>query len=94
MCDDLPGWEPPSTYPINADCASRFCHTRISYPVAVDSDGKTWKAYENRSWPSIYLIDKQGQIRYRWEGELEYQNAGGDRIVRAKIKELVAEDKQ
>lgn len=64
---------------------------KIEYPVAVDGKGATWKAYQNRFWPSVYVIDKQGKIRYRWEGELEYQGAGGDKAVRAKIKELLAE---
>jgi peroxiredoxin len=63
----------------------------IKYPVAIDSAGATWKAYDNHYWPSIYLIDKQGRIRYRWDGELEYQNAGGNKILREKIKVLLAE---
>lgn len=65
----------------------------IKYPVAVDTESATWKAYQNRFWPSIYLIDKQGQIRYRWDGELEYQDAGGDKLLRAEIKELLADVK-
>ena len=67
--------------------------TGIKYPVAVDNEGATWKAYENRYWPTVYVIDKQGRVRYRWQGELEYQKAGGDEIVRAKIEELLAEEK-
>jgi thiol-disulfide isomerase/thioredoxin len=66
----------------------------IKYPVAVDNQSSTWRAYENHYWPSIYLIDKQGTIRYRWDGELEYQDAGGDKAIRAKIKELLVEGKQ
>ena len=63
----------------------------IKYPVAVDNESATWKAYKNRYWPSIYLIDKQGHIRYRWDGELEYQDSGGDKSMRARIKALLAE---
>jgi len=63
----------------------------IKYPVAVDGASATWKAYDNHYWPSIYLIDRQGRIRYHWDGELEYQAAGGDAILRGKIKELLAE---
>jgi peroxiredoxin len=74
--------------------ATQAVKLKIKYPVAIDTDGATWKAYENRFWPSIYLIDKRGQIRYRWEGELEYQDAGGEKLVRAKIKELLAEAKR
>jgi peroxiredoxin len=44
----------------------------IPYPVAQDNDGKTWKAYNNRYWPSLYLIDKHGNIRYRHIGEGDY----------------------
>jgi thiol-disulfide isomerase/thioredoxin len=69
--------------------AAQVARLKIKYPVAIDTDGATWKAYHNRYWPSIYLIDKQGQLRYRWEGELEFQDAGGDKLLRAKIKELL-----
>jgi peroxiredoxin len=74
--------------------AAQVARLKIQYPVAIDTDGATWKAYENRSWPSVYVIDKQGQIRYRWEGELEYQDAGGNKLMRTKIKELLAEAKK
>jgi thiol-disulfide isomerase/thioredoxin len=66
----------------------------ITYPIAVDNDRATWEAYQNRYWPSVYLIDKHGRMRARWEGELEYQKAGGDRMVRARIKELLSEEKE
>ena len=45
----------------------------IEYAVAQDNDGATWKAYQNRYWPSLYLIDKQGHIRYVHIGEGRYQ---------------------
>ena len=45
----------------------------IPYPVAVDNDRETWAAYNNRYWPTLYLIDKQGHIRYVHIGEGAYQ---------------------
>jgi peroxiredoxin len=45
----------------------------VPYAVAQDNDGRTWRAYKNRYWPSLYLIDKQGQIRYVHIGEGRYQ---------------------
>jgi len=45
----------------------------IEYAVAQDNDGATWRAYENRYWPALYLIDKQGHIRYVHIGEGRYQ---------------------
>ncbi|HEY3344712.1 MAG TPA: redoxin domain-containing protein [Anaerolineaceae bacterium] len=44
----------------------------ISYPVAQDNDGVTWNAYHNAYWPTIYLIDKRGHLRYTHIGEGAY----------------------
>lgn len=57
----------------------------IPYAVAQDDDGKTWRAYGNRYWPTRYLIDKQGHIRYRHIGEGAYQE------TEAAIQALLAE---
>ena len=45
----------------------------IEYAVAQDNDGVTWRAYKNRYWPALYLIDKQGRIRYTHFGEGRYK---------------------
>jgi alkyl hydroperoxide reductase subunit AhpC len=45
----------------------------INYPVAQDNQGVTWRAYNNRYWPTLYLIDKQGNIRYLHIGEGAYR---------------------
>ena len=44
----------------------------IGWPVALDNDYATWEAYGNRYWPSKYLIDKDGVIRYTHFGEGRY----------------------
>lgn len=43
-------------------------------------------------WPSVYLIDKQGQLRYWWYGELNWKGAGGQKTMAKRIEELLAED--
>ena len=45
----------------------------IHYPVVQDNQGTTWRAYNNRYWPTLYLIDKWGRIRYFHIGEGAYQ---------------------
>lgn len=45
----------------------------VPYPVAQDNDRATWSAYKNRYWPTLYLIDKWGNIRYRHIGEGRYE---------------------
>ncbi|HVN16590.1 MAG TPA: redoxin domain-containing protein [Anaerolineales bacterium] len=44
----------------------------IQYAVAQDNDGATWQAYHSQYWPTMYLIDKRGHIRYVHIGEGAY----------------------
>jgi thiol-disulfide isomerase/thioredoxin len=57
----------------------------VPYPVAQDNDGQTWRAYDNHYWPSLYLIGKDGHIRYRHVGEGAYPE------TEAAIQALLAE---
>jgi thiol-disulfide isomerase/thioredoxin len=57
----------------------------IRYPVVSDNDYQTWNAYNVEAWPTIFLIDKQGRIRWRHDGEGDYAEA--ERL----IQELLAE---
>jgi thiol-disulfide isomerase/thioredoxin len=42
----------------------------ITYPVLIDGESTNWNAYHQEYWPTVYLIDKHGNIRYKWAGEL------------------------
>jgi peroxiredoxin len=57
----------------------------IEYAVAQDNNGATWRAYKNHYWPTMYLIDKQGHIRYVHIGEGQYKE------TEQNIKALLAE---
>jgi thiol-disulfide isomerase/thioredoxin len=46
---------------------------KITYPVAVDNEYKTWNAYDNKYWPHLFLADRQGQIKYDHVGEGAYE---------------------
>ncbi len=46
---------------------------RVVWPVAMDNDHNTWRAFENRYWPRKYLIDQHGVIRHDRIGEGAYQ---------------------
>lgn len=45
----------------------------IKYPVAVDSEMNTWRAYDNHYWPAKYLVNKEGKIVYTHFGEGKYE---------------------
>ncbi len=57
----------------------------INYPVVSDNDYKTWNAYDVYAWPTLFLLDKQGRIRWMRVGEGDYDKA--ERL----IQELLAE---
>jgi hypothetical protein len=63
----------------------------IRYPIAIDNAAKTWKAWGNYWWPSTYLIDKKGYVRYWRYGELNWEGFEGEKLMREKIEELLAE---
>ncbi len=44
----------------------------ILYPVPIDNEFKTWKAYGNEYWPHLYLADRQGHLVYDHIGEGAY----------------------
>ncbi len=44
----------------------------ITWPVAIDNEKTTWRAYANRYWPAMYLIDRSGNIRHVKIGEGRY----------------------
>jgi len=59
----------------------------VRYPVALDNDFATWRAYSNDYWPSKYLIDKSGRIRYEHYGEGQYRET--ENIIRRLLGEKV-----
>jgi len=56
--------------PSNVRAAVRRLDLR--YPVGLDNDFATWRAYRNDYWPAKYLVDKAGRIRYTHFGEGAY----------------------
>jgi thiol-disulfide isomerase/thioredoxin len=57
----------------------------IGYPVAIDNEYGTWRAFGNQYWPAHYFIDAQGRIRYHHFGEGDYD--GSEHV----IQQLLAE---
>lgn len=57
----------------------------ITYPVAQDNEELTWRSYGQDIWPTVYLIDKRGYLRYQRIGE------GGYDDIETAIVALLAE---
>ena len=58
---------------------------RLRYPVVQDNEFGTWNAFTNQGWPSKFLIDATGKVRYAHLGEGEYEE------TEAAIRTLLAE---
>ena len=59
----------------------------VKYPVVTDQDYSTWKVYRVEAWPTLFLLDKQGRVRWTHVGEGYYDETENV------IKELLAEEK-
>jgi len=49
----------------------------VRYAVVTDNDYQTWSAYHVEAWPTTFLLDKQGRIRWMHVGEGGYDEAEG-----------------
>ena len=47
----------------------------IRFPVVTDNDFQTWRAYKVEAWPTIFLLDKTGKVRWTHVGEGAYDEA-------------------
>jgi thiol-disulfide isomerase/thioredoxin len=57
----------------------------IHYPVAIDGDFANWNRYNVWAWPTWFIVDKKGYIRYSHVGEGDY--AKSEQV----IQQLLAE---
>jgi thiol-disulfide isomerase/thioredoxin len=57
----------------------------IRYPVVTDNDYQTWNAYKVEAWPTVFLLDKQGRIRWKHVGEGDYDEA--ERLIQKLLAE-------
>jgi peptide-methionine (R)-S-oxide reductase len=58
----------------------------IKFPVVTDNDYATWRAYNVQAWPTIFLLDKMGRVRWTHVGEGAYDT------TEWMIKKLLGED--
>jgi len=59
---------------------------QIRYAVLTDNDYATWNAYKVEGWPTMFLLDKSGHVRWMHVGEGAYDEA------EQTIQRLLAED--
>ena len=60
----------------------------LEHPVVNDKDFRVWSQYSARAWPTLYVVDPEGNILGRHEGEITFE--AFDRVVRDMIAEFEA----
>jgi peroxiredoxin len=63
----------------------------LTFPIAVDNRKTNWDRWLNRCWPTVYVVDRKGVVRYGWEGELNYNGQKGEEKVRKLVDALLEE---
>jgi thiol-disulfide isomerase/thioredoxin len=66
---------------------------QIRYPVVTDTDYATWRAYDVAAWPTIFVLDKSGRIRWTHVGEGAYDET--EQVIQKLLAESYnSEDQQ
>ena len=76
---------------VAATVRRKAAEEKLAYPILIDGSQENWNAWGNSMWPSVYLIDKRGYLRHFWPGELKWQGNDGEKYMRERIEELLAE---
>jgi alkyl hydroperoxide reductase subunit AhpC len=74
--------------------ANVFRHVKdfkIEYPVLFDQSETNWRRWQQRYWPTVYLIDRKGKVRFRWIGELNYGGKQGEARMAKLVEDLLRE---
>ena len=58
----------------------------LEHPVVNDKDFRVWSQYSARAWPTLYVVDPEGNILGRHEGEITFD--AFDRVIRDMITEF------
>jgi thiol-disulfide isomerase/thioredoxin len=70
---------------VPANVMRRVRELGVTFPVVMDNDFAIWRAFGNRYWPAVYIVDKQGRIRFHHDGEGRYDD------IDAAVRTLLAE---
>jgi thiol-disulfide isomerase/thioredoxin len=67
---------PEFSFEHDRDLVQRAVYERsIDYPVAVDNAHEVWDAFNNRYWPALYFVDRDGIIVDQHFGEGRYEQS-------------------
>lgn len=63
----------------------------VSWPILQDNALTNWRAWSNSSWPTFYLLDRQGMLRAVHVGEISSRFPRAIPGLEATLQKLLAE---
>jgi len=63
---------------------------RLEFPVLLDPFSEAWRAWKPGLLPASYLVGRDGRLRYRVLGELDWASAEAQAMVTRLLKEKEA----
>lgn len=63
---------------------------KIDYPVLIDNDNANWNRWWLQYWPTLFVVDGDGIVIKRWEGELNWKGANGEAQIAGILDRLLA----
>ncbi|MFF0373811.1 cytochrome c biogenesis protein/redoxin [Actinoplanes missouriensis] len=57
----------------------------VGYPIAVDNDYASWSAWNVLAWPTIFVVDASGTVRYIATGEGRYDQT--ERVIETLLRQ-------
>ena len=57
----------------------------ITYPIVLDSNFELWKLFANRCWPTKYVLDQEGYLRFGHFGEGSYREC--EEVIQELLRE-------
>ncbi len=58
----------------------------LTYPIVIDSNYEIWKAFATRCWPTKYVLDKDGYLRFGHFGEGAYREC--EEVIQELLREI------
>jgi thiol-disulfide isomerase/thioredoxin/Flp pilus assembly protein TadD len=79
-------WEKPGEPAVRMKAVTDFMtNNKYTFPVVIDHDSVAVKAYELQGFPTVFMIDSSGMIRYRNVG----YDDGVEKIIEAQLESLL-----
>lgn len=69
---------------LTAEVEAAIAEFRLPYPVLLDNGYQNWERFANKAWPTKHLVDADGYLRFRRQGEGYY------RETEAAVQQLLA----